>query len=46
LSGSSRAQSEQDLTAQIDSAISNISFANGVMSFDNKLTNARGAFSN
>lgn len=35
----------QDLTAQIDSAISNISFSNGVMAFDNKLTNARGAFS-
>ncbi|HEX8638751.1 MAG TPA: hypothetical protein VF692_11850, partial [Pyrinomonadaceae bacterium] len=34
---------QQDLTAQIDSAISNISFANGVMAFDNKLTNTRGA---
>ena len=44
LSGSSRANKvEQDLTAQIDSAISNISFTNGVMSFDNKLTNTRGA---
>lgn len=44
LSGGSKAtQRQQDLTAQIDSAISNISFANGVMSFDNKLTNARGA---
>jgi len=44
LSGSSRANKvEQDLTAQIDSAISNISFANGVMAFDNKLTNTRGA---
>jgi Zn-dependent metalloprotease len=44
LSGSSRANKvQQDLTAQIDSAISNISFANGVMAFDNKLTNARGA---
>ncbi|MDQ4121520.1 MAG: M36 family metallopeptidase [Acidobacteriota bacterium] len=46
-SGSSRAvKAEQDLTTQIDSAISNISFNNGVMAFDNKLTNARGAFSN
>lgn len=46
LSGSSRpSQVRQDLTAQIDSAISNISFTNGVMAFDNKLTNARGAFS-
>lgn len=45
-SGSTRAtKAEQDLTAQIDSAISNISFANGVMAFDNKLTNARGALS-
>ncbi len=45
-SGSSRAvKAAQDLTSQIDSAISNISFSNGVMAFDNKLTNARGAFS-
>jgi hypothetical protein len=45
-SGSSRAlQTRQDVTAQVDSAISNISFANGVMAFDNSLTNARGAFS-
>ena len=45
-SGSSQAlQTRQDVTAQVDSAISNISFANGVMSFDNRLTNARGAFS-
>ncbi len=45
-SGSSRAiRVEQDLTSQIDSAISNITFSNGVMGFDNKLTNARGAFS-
>jgi hypothetical protein len=44
LSGSTRAaQQTQDLTAQVDSAISNISYSNGVMSFDNKLTNARGA---
>jgi Zn-dependent metalloprotease len=46
LSGSSQAlQTRQDVTAQVDSAISNISFANGVMAFDNRLTNARGAFS-
>ena len=46
LSGSARAnKASQDLTAQIDSAISNISFTNGVMAFDNKLTNARGALS-
>jgi len=46
LSGSSRpSQARQEVTSQVDSAISNISFSNGVMSFDNKLTNARGAFS-
>lgn len=46
LSGSSRPQQvQQDLTAQIDSALSNISFTGGITSFDNKLTNARGAFS-
>jgi hypothetical protein len=46
LSGSSQAsQVRQDLTAQVDSAISNISFSGGVMAFDNKLTNTRGAFS-
>jgi len=46
LSGSSRPlQVRQDLTAQVDSALSNISFAGSVTSFDNKLTNARGAFS-
>jgi hypothetical protein len=33
------------LTAQIDSTISNISFTGGLTTFDNKLTNARGAFS-
>jgi hypothetical protein len=45
-SGSSRAlQTRQDVSAQVDSAISNVSFANGVMAFDNRLTNARGAFS-
>jgi len=36
---------KQDLTTQLDSAMSNITFSNGVMAFDNKLTNARGAFS-
>ena len=46
LSGSSSAtQTRQDVSAQVDSAISNVSFANGVMAFDNRLTNARGAFS-
>ncbi len=46
LSGATSAtQAAQDLTAQIDSAISNISFSNGVMAFDNKLTNTRGALS-
>lgn len=46
LSGASSAtKAQQDLTAQIDSAISNINFTNGVMSFDNKLTNTRGALS-
>ena len=45
-SGSSRAnQVRQDLTAQIDSTLSNISFTGGITAFDNKLTNARGAFS-
>ena len=33
----------QDLTNQVDSAISNITFTNGVLAFDNKLTNTRGA---
>ena len=46
LSGSTKPiKAEQNLTAQIDSAISNISFNNGVMAFDNKLTNSRGALS-
>jgi hypothetical protein len=46
LSGSARTlQQRQDLTAQVDSTLSNISFAGTVTSFDNKLTNARGAFS-
>ena len=46
LSGSSRPlETRQDLSAQVDAAISNVSFSNGVFAFDNKLTNARGAFS-
>lgn len=46
LSGSSRPKTaRQNLTRQVDAAISNISFAGGVTAFDNKLTNARGAFS-
>ncbi len=46
LTGGAKATTvNQELTNQVDSAISNISFSNGVMSFDNKLTNARGAFS-
>jgi len=45
-SGSSRPlQQVQDLTLQVDSALSNISFTGGITSFDNRLTNARGAFS-
>lgn len=44
LSGAAQPRlAQQDLTAQIDSAISNVSFAGGVFSFDNTLTNARGA---
>ena len=34
-----------DMTTQIDTVTSNINFANGVLSFDNKLINARGALS-
>jgi hypothetical protein len=46
LSGSSRpTQVKQDLTAQVDSALSNVSFTGGITAFDNTLTNARGAFS-
>lgn len=45
-SGSSHAiKAMQDLTSQFDSTISNIGYASGVMSFDNTLTNARGAMS-
>ncbi|HTK38534.1 MAG TPA: M36 family metallopeptidase [Pyrinomonadaceae bacterium] len=46
LSGSTRPlETRQDLSAQVDAAISNVSFSNGVFAFDNKLTNSRGAFS-
>lgn len=46
LSGASRATvARQDLTTQVDASISNISFANGITAFDNKLTNTRGALS-
>jgi Zn-dependent metalloprotease len=46
LSGASQAiKARQDLTDQIDSAMSNYSFTGGVTAFDTKLTNARGAFS-
>jgi hypothetical protein len=46
LSGAARPTVHQmDMTTQVDSTISNISFANGLTSFDNKLTNARGALS-
>ena len=33
----------QNVTTQVDSAISNVTFSNGVFAFDNRLTNARGA---
>jgi Zn-dependent metalloprotease len=46
LSGAARAiKANQDLTSQFDTAISNISFSNGVLAFDDKLTNARGSLS-
>jgi Zn-dependent metalloprotease len=46
LSGAARpVRVAQDVTAQVDSALSNVTFANGVFAFDNKLTNARGAIS-
>jgi Zn-dependent metalloprotease len=46
LSGAARGvQETHDLTAQMDAAISNVNFSNGVMAFDNKLTNTRGALS-
>lgn len=44
LSGAARpVVANLDMTTQVDSTISNITFANGVTAFDNKLTNARGA---
>lgn len=46
LSGPSRpTQTRQNLTAQVDSNLSNITFAGTVTSFDNVLTNTKGAFS-
>jgi hypothetical protein len=45
LSGGTKAQqTRQELTESVDSATSNIVFANGVTSFDNKLTNRKGGF--
>jgi hypothetical protein len=44
LSGSAQPTlAEQNLTAAIDTAISNVSFTNGVFAFDQTLKNARGA---
>lgn len=44
LSGSAQPTlTEQNLTAAIDTAISNVSFTNGVFAFDQTLKNARGA---
>ncbi|MGH9942398.1 MAG: M36 family metallopeptidase [Pyrinomonadaceae bacterium] len=44
LSGSATPRlAAQNVTTRVDSALSNVSFANGVFAFDNKLTNARGA---
>ena len=42
--GANATQTRQNLTTQVDSAISNINFGGGVMAFDLKLTNTRGAF--
>lgn len=42
--GANATQTRQNLTTQVDSAISNINFGNGVMAFDLKLKNTRGAF--
>ena len=45
LSGSAQPTLQrQNVSEVIDSSISNISFANGIFAFDNKLTNARGAY--
>ena len=44
LSGAAQPRlAQQDVTAQVDTALSNVSFAGGVFSFDNTVTNARGA---
>jgi Zn-dependent metalloprotease len=44
LSGGTRTQQmRQDLTESVDTAISNVTFASGVMSFDNKITNRKGS---
>ena len=44
LSGSAQPTlTEQNLTAAIDTAVSNVSFTNGVFAFDQTLKNARGA---
>jgi len=46
LSGSSQAQqTRQDVTSQVDTALSNIAFGGGVFSFDTTVTNTRGALS-
>ncbi|MDT4968063.1 MAG: hypothetical protein QOJ64_2800, partial [Acidobacteriota bacterium] len=46
LSGATRATLvSQNITPQVDSAISNVNFSAGVFAFDEKLTNARGALS-
>jgi Zn-dependent metalloprotease len=43
-SGSARPNAiAKDVTAYMDTAVSNINFANGVLSFDQRLTNARSA---
>ncbi len=42
--GANATQTRQNLTTQVDSAISNINFGGGVMAFDLKLKNTRGAF--
>jgi hypothetical protein len=44
LSGAAQPQlASQDVTPQVDTAISNVSFTGGVFAFDNTVTNARGA---
>lgn len=45
LSGGTKPQQmRQDLTENVDSSISNVVFANGTTSFDNKLINRKGGF--